>query len=278
MEKIKLITDSASDLTKEEIEKYDIAVIPITVTIDGVEYESIDNKEYIYKMREAKQFFTSQPAVGKFLEEYKKWTDLGYTVISIHISSAISGTFSTAYSVAQEFENVYVVDTKTASRGEYYFIDECYNYIQEGKSAKEIVELLNRKQEKVLTYVTIDKLDNLVKGGRLKKTAGLIGGLLNVKILTKLFSEELSAIDKVRGKKKLIQSLIENIKKDLGETNKIKQIYLVNVLADEYVELMKENFADELGYTIPDKNIMITTPAISTHTGEGAVGIVIELQ
>lgn len=274
--KIKLVTDSTSDLTAEEIAKYDIEILPVSVNIDGTQYDFIDNKEYIYKMREAKNFSTSQPAVGLFLDVFKKWTDLGYTVISIHISSAISGTYSTAYSAAQEFENVYVIDSKTTSRGLKYFIDDCYSYVQEGKDSSEIVELLNNKQEKVLTYVTIDKLDNLVKGGRLKKSAGLIGGLLNIKILTKLYPEELSAIDKVRGKKKLVQSLIENIKKDtLGK--KIKQITLADVLSDEYVKEIREAIAENFNYEIPNENIHTTTPAISTHTGEGAVGVLIEL-
>ncbi len=274
--KIKLVTDSTSDLTAEEIAKYDIEILPVSANIDGTQYDFIDNKEYIYKMREAKNFSTSQPAVGLFLDVFKKWTDLGYTVISIHISSAISGTYSTAYSAAQEFENVYVIDSKTASRGLKYFIDDCYNYVQEGKDPLEIVELLNNKQEKVLTYVTIDKLDNLVKGGRLKKSAGLIGGLLNIKILTKLYPEELTAIDKVRGKKKLVQSLIENIKKDtLGK--KIRQISLADVLSDEYVKEIREAIAENFNYEIPNENIHTTTPAISTHTGEGAVGVLIEL-
>lgn len=274
--KIKLITDSTSDLTKEEIVKYDIDVVPVSAIIDGIEYDNISNEEYIYKMREAKNFYTSQPAVGIFLERYNKWTDLGYTVISIHISSAISGTYSTALSVAREFNDVYVVDTKTASRGIKYFIDDCYNYIKEGKSIQEILELLNNKQNKVLTYVTIDKLDNLVKGGRLKKTAGLIGGLLNLKILTKLLPDELVAIDKVRGKKKLVQSLFSNIAKDLGD-NKIKTVSLANVLSDEYIELIKIEFENKFNYKLLKENILITTPAISTHTGEGAVGVIIEL-
>lgn len=73
MSKIKLITDSTSDLTQEEIEFYDIAVIPMKVTIDGEDFDNIDNEEYIYKMRDAKKFSTSQPAVGLFMDEYMDW-------------------------------------------------------------------------------------------------------------------------------------------------------------------------------------------------------------
>lgn len=276
MRKIKLITDSTSDLNTEDIKKYDIEVIPLTVTVDGKEYTSIDNEEYIYKMREAKEYFTSQPSVGLFLEAYKKWTDLGYDIISIHVSSAISGTYSTALSVAKEFENVYVIDSKTASRGIRYFIEDAYRYIRAEKEITEIVNLLNKKQEKILTYVTIDKLDNLVRGGRLKKSAGLIANLFNIKVLAKLFADELSPVDKVRGKKKLVAALIDNLSLELKD-KKIKQINLVNVLAYEYVEMIREEICNHFNYQVLDENIIITTPVISTHTGEGAVGIIIEL-
>lgn len=80
-----------------------------------------------------------KPTISRLiLESYKKWTDLGYSVISIHISSAVSGTYSTAMSVAKEFNNVYVMNSMTASRGIHYYIEDAYKYIKEGKSAKEI--------------------------------------------------------------------------------------------------------------------------------------------
>lgn len=276
MTKIKIITDSTSDLSIEEIEKYNVEVLPMKVTIDGEEFIDIDNKEYIYKMRNAKQFFTSQPSLGAFLETYEKWTNLGYEIISIHVSSALSGTYSTACSAANEFNGIHVVDTKTASRGIKYFVEDCYNYVKEGLSISEIVEKLNKKTKDILTYVTVDKLDNLVKGGRIKKTAGIIGGVLNLKILTKLCEDELVVLDKVRGRKKLIQSLIKAILDDIKD-RKIKQISLIDTISDEYIKEIRELIYDRLGYSIPDENINTTTPAVSTHAGEGSVGVIIEL-
>ncbi|MBF0713577.1 DegV family protein [Gemella sp. GH3] len=276
MAKIKIITDSTSDLSIEEIERYDVEVVPMTVTIDGEEFIDMDNKEYIYKMRTAKQFFTSQPSVGKFLEIYKKWTELGYKVISIHVSSVLSGTYSTAHSASKEFDGVYVIDTKTASRGIKYVIENCYNYILEGVEILEIIKRLNKKTKDILTYVTIDKLDNLVRGGRIKKTSGLIGGILNLKILTKLCEEELMVVDKVRGKKKLVQALIKTILIDIKDRT-VKQISLVDTISDEYIKEIREAIYDNVGYLIPDNNIRTTTPAVSTHAGEGSVGVIIEL-
>ncbi len=139
-----------------------------------------------------------------------------------------------------------------------------------------MVVKLREKAKNILTFVTIDSLDNLVKGGRLSKSAALIGGLLNIKVLTQLRETELVAVDKVRGKKKLVHALIKKIIDEKGERS-IKRISLPNALADEYVELIKKEVKDELDYVVKDEDIMTTTPAISTHTGEKAVGIIVEL-
>lgn len=276
MTKIKIITDSISDLTKEEIAKYDVDVMPLTVTIDGVEYEDIDNVEYIERMKEAGQFSTSQPAAGKFLDAYKKWTDLGYKIISIHVADKLSGTYSTAVSIASEFKDVAVINTKTASKSMEYFIRDAFEAIKEGKAFEEIIQHLNEKVEKIFTYVTVDDLTNLVKGGRLKKSAGLIGGLLNIKVLTTIDKEEgLIAVDKVRGKKKVVQSLVNRIAKDT-EGLKINQIFLAHVLSNDYVSLIIEEIKNKLGYQIKEQDILIPTPAISTHAGPGACGILVE--
>lgn len=278
MNKIKIITDSTSDIRKEEIEKYGVEVVHLTAMIDGVEYTDIDNEEYIYKLRDAKDFSTSQPAVGQFIDAYEKWTKEGYDIISIHLTPAVSGTYSTAVAVANDFENVKVVDTRTSSRGIVYFIKEAYEYIQEGKTLEEIYDLLQAKREKIVTYVSIDKLDNLVKGGRLKKSAGFIGGLLNLKVLTKVTEDdELVPVEKVRGKKKLVQAIIANMKKDFS-AEQIKTISLVHALSDEYVSLLKTAIKEEFSYDVKEEDIGIVTAVISTHVGEGAVGILIELK
>ncbi|WP_252344646.1 DegV family protein [Gemella sp. zg-1178] len=208
-----------------------------------------------------------------FMRNYLKE---GYDIISIHLSDAISGTFNTATLAASEFSNVTTINSKTTSRGMVYLIKECFEQISQGKTLKEIIEILNNKTSKILTYVTIDNLNNLVKGGRLKKTSGLIGNLLNIKILTKLEGKELVAVDKVRCKKKLINALIEKLIAD--SENKIKNIHLAHALSDEYLALIKEAVLNRLNYNIDDKNIVVTSPIISTHTGEGAVGILVELE
>lgn len=276
MNKIKIVVDSTADLTKEEIEKYNLEVLPLTVNVDGEEFEDISNEDYILKMRTAKSFFTSQPAIGKIMDKYKQLTDEGYDIISIHLSDVISGTFNTASHVAKSFTNVKVVNSKTTSRGMVFLIKECINQISLGKNISEISEILNNKAKKILTYVTIDRLDNLVKGGRLKKASGIIGGFLNIKILTKLYTNELKMIKTVRGKKKLVSALIENVKKDAGE--KIKSIKLAHALSYEYIEMIKVALFENLGYKLTDNDVFITCPVISTHTGEGAVGIIIELE
>lgn len=278
MEKVKIIIDSSCDLTFDEIDKYDVEVVPLTINIDGTEYDyrTINNDEYIERMRTATEYSTSQPAIGKFLEVYEKWTKEGYKLIVLTISSALSGTYNTALTASMEFDDVYIVDTKTTTRGMVYLLDSCLEQLKEGKKVEEISERLREQAKNILTFVTIDNLDNLVKGGRLSKSAAFVGGLLNIKVLTQLKEEELIAIDKVRGKKKLVQSLIKHIESEKGD-KAIKRISLPNALADEYVELIKNALKESFGYDVDEKDIFTTTPIISTHTGENAVGILVEL-
>ena len=105
LEKVKVIIDSSSDLTFDEIEKYNVDVIPLTINIDGTEYDyrTISNDEYIERMRTASSYSTSQPAIGKFIEAFEKWTKEGYKVIVLTLSSALSGTYNTAVTASSEF-------------------------------------------------------------------------------------------------------------------------------------------------------------------------------
>ena len=279
LEKVKVIIDSSSDLTFDEIEKYNVDVIPLTINIDGTEYDyrTISNDEYIERMRTASTYSTSQPAIGKFIEAFEKWTKEGYKVIVLTLSSALSGTYNTAVTASLEFEGVYVVDTKTTTRGMVFLLKECLSQLEQQIEIETIVENLREKAKNILTYVTIDKLDNLVKGGRLSKSQALIGGLLNIKVLTQLKETELVALDKVRGKKKLVHTLINHIE-EAKQGKSIKNISLPNSLADEYVTLIKSELEEVFGYIVDEKEIFTTTPIISTHTGENAVGILVELE
>ena len=278
MEKVKIIIDSSSDLTSEEIEKYNLKVIPLTINIDGEEYDykTIDNEEYIIRMRTAKDFSTSQPAIGKYIEAFEKWTKEGYKILVLTISSALSGTYNSVLAASSEFKDVFVVDTKTTTRGMIYLLNSAIKQINNNISLNEVVENLKKQATNIYTFVTIDNLDNLVKGGRLSKASALIGGLLNIKVLTQLKETELVAIDKVRGKKKLVHSLIDHMKEVIGNRI-IKNISLPHSISDEYIELIRKEIYNNFNYYVKDEDIFVTTPIISTHTGENAVGILIEL-
>lgn len=279
MDKVKIILDSTCDLSFDEIDKYNVDILPLIMTIDGVDYtyKTIANDEYIVRMRTANEFSTSQPPVGTIWETFEKWTSEGYKLIVFTISSALSGTYNTALSVASEFKDVYIVDTKTTTRGMVYLLEDCLKQLEQNIPIETIVENLRNKTKNILTFVTIDNLDNLVKGGRLKKTTALIGNLLNIKVLTQLKETELVVVDKVRGKKKLVHALVDKIKENKGNKT-ISRISLPNALSDEYVALIREEIEKEFGYIVKDDEIMTTTPAISTHTGEKAVGVIVELQ
>ena len=179
MEKVKIIIDSSSDLTLDEIEKYNLEVMPLTINIDGEEYDyrTIGNEEYIIRMRTAKEFSTSQPAIGKYIEAFEKWTKEGYKILVLTISSALSGTYNSVLAASSDFDSIYVVDTKTTTRGMVYLLESAIEQINNDISLDVVADNLREQVKKIYTFVTIDNLDNLVKGGRLSKASALIGNL-----------------------------------------------------------------------------------------------------
>lgn len=278
MSKIKIITDSTAELTPEIIEKYDITVLPLTIRIDNEEYRDgidIQSKEFIDKMLQANQLpQTSQPAPILIEEAFQSQLDKGNQVIAIHLSSGLSGTVKTAAAFAAEYpEQIRVIDSWTISKLLGYAVKMAAEMSDKGHSLEEIEQALYHLRECSHTYVTIDKLDNLVKGGRLSKASGILGTLLNIKILTKIEDGVLQQVGKVRSTKQIIKLLLDSIKKDLSDGKKVVYAALPHADSIDIAQKIREEFEQLTGYYIQDEDVDITTPIVSTHTGVGAVGI-----
>lgn len=213
MEKIKLITDSTCDLTPELIEKYDIHVLPLTVHIGNNSYkdgESITLEEMYQGVENGGPFpTTSQVNPQEFHDVYKKYLEDGYKIISVHISSHLSGTLQSAVIAKDmlESEDITIIDTEGVSGVLFLPLVEAGEMIQAGKSFDEVVEGIKTSAKNVKLLVTFDTLEYLVKGGRVPKSVGAIGGFLGIKPLISLKDGKLEMMDKVRGNKKALSAL-----------------------------------------------------------------------
>ncbi|HAQ08647.1 MAG TPA: fatty acid-binding protein DegV [Bacillus bacterium] len=274
MNKIKIVTDSTCDLSAEMIEKLDITVVPLSISINGETYlDKVDltPEEFILKMKSSSELpKSSQPAAGAFLKVYDELGGQGYDVISIHMSGGMSGTVRSAESAAQmTTANVRVVDSRFISKGLGFQVLEAAYLAAEGKTVDQILERLNIVREQTRLFVVVDTLENLVKGGRIGKGRALIGSLLNIKPIASLEGGEYSPVSKARSHSQVVKFLNNQFAADVkGKT--IKGVGLVHAEGLQLASKLKQAIMDSTGYE--DINIEDTTPIISTHTGVGAIG------
>ncbi|ADL50481.1 DegV family protein [Clostridium cellulovorans] len=273
MEKIKIITDSTCDLPKEVIERYDIEVVPLLVTIDnktyhdgtGINFSELMDKIEIHGVLPT----TSQINPQRFSEVYKKYLDQGYKILSIHLSSKMSGTVQSA-GIAKdilETEDIEIIDSQNVTSGLGVLVLRAANLRDQGMSIHEIKESVEKLRHKVKSSLMFDKLDNLIKGGRLSKTAGTIGAVLNIKLILEVLEGEMSVKEKVRGTKKAIKSIITDL--DKCEVLEGTEVILLSAGANpEAYDALKANLEDNnISYIESEAGCVV-----GTHSGDGACG------
>lgn len=273
MSKIKLITDSTCDLPKKIIDEYDIEVIPLIINIgdesylDGVD---IDIKTLLYKMENDNcKASTSQITPGIFQEVYEKYVKEGYSIISIHLSSEMSGTYHSACVARDSFKNadITVIDSRNVTSGLGILVLKAAKLIKEGMEVQKVVKELNRYVPRVNSVIAFESLDNLVKGGRLSKTAGIIGSILGIKIVLEINEGKISVRDKFRGSKKAVKYIIENFESSgylPGES-----VMLVHIENKDIYEPLKQYLEDN-NIEYIDNKVGCT---VGIHSGPKACGI-----
>lgn len=274
---IKILIDSASDITKEEAEQMGISMIPMIVSFNDHEYLDGVNlypKQFYEKLIEEDTLpKTSQITPVRFGEEYEKLTKDNNKLIVITISSKLSGTYSSAVLAAQEYEGkVYVVDSFSAAIGERLLCQYALRLIGQGLEIEKIVEELNSCKKRLNIIAMVNTLEYLKKGGRISSSVAFAGELLSIKPVLTVVDGEVKLIGKAIGSKKannLLNKLILNKGIDFempygvvrgGFDDKILNKYIVDS-SHLWIEHTSEIPKYELGCTI------------GTHVGPGAIGL-----
>jgi DegV family protein with EDD domain len=273
VEKIKIITDSTSDLPLNIIEKYDIEVLPLTVHFGEESYrDGIDIKfpEFLEKMRSSDIFpTTSQVNPQRFYESFKKNVEEGNKVIAILLSSKLSGTYQSAC-IAKgmlDSDSVAVIDSLNVTSGLGLLVLKACRLSEAGKGFREIQDEIAETIPHVKSALAFESLENLVKGGRLSKTAGMIGNLLGIRLILEIKNGELALMDKVRGSKKAAKTILDYVDdKGLkeGETSIILQVENKDIL-----EVLRENMISRNAEFIECEVGCV----VGTHSGTGACGV-----
>ncbi|MCY7792132.1 DegV family protein [Bacillus haynesii] len=274
MTRIKIVTDSTADLSEELLREYHISVLPLSISIDGTVYRDrfdIQPDEFIEKMERAAELpKSSQPPLGAFIELYEELTADGSEVISIHLSSQLSGTYQTAVSASNMVDgNITVIDSMYISKGLGFQVVRAALLAEEGMTAEAIVKDLENLRDRTSLYVTIDHFDNLIKGGRIGRGKALIGSLLKVKPIARLEDGIYTPEKNVRSSSQLIRYLTGQFL----STVKGRTVQAIGIAHADALDLA-HRLKDSLLEHIPgiDIDIAYTTPIISVHTGKGAIG------
>ncbi|MGU8086870.1 DegV family protein [Streptococcus suis] len=269
--KLAVITDSSAVLSVQSIERDDLFVLSIPVSIDGENYiegQNLTVEEFYQKMASSKELpKTSQPSLMELEEILAKLTEKGYThALGLFLSSGISGFYQNIQYLADEFEGLTVAfpDTKITSAPLGMMVENVLKWADAGLSFEEITGKLDQEIGKTTAFIMVDDLNHLVKGGRLSNGAALLGNLLSIKPILYFTGEgKIEVYEKVRTEKKAIKRLLEILQEQKY------QIAIIHANAPQKAENFKQQLEEAgVGSDLP---IVSFGSVIGTHLGEGAV-------
>ena len=278
---LKIIVDSTSDVSAEQIKNHQLTVVPLTTHfgdeefLDGV---TMTPQEFFKRLEsDPNHPTTSQPSPEVFMKAFREAIDNGDEVLAITISGKLSGTYQSARLAAMELDSdrIYIVDSENVSLGIQVLLEYACRLRAEGKSGAEIAAVLEEKKHEVRVLAVVDTLKYLHRGGRISKTVAVAGNLLSIKPILEITDGEILMVGKARGAKsseRLLNKLIEergNI--DFDQPFCLAYSGLDPAPLDEYVDsytdLWESHVARE---AIP---VAVIGSTIGTHAGPGAIGV-----
>ncbi len=264
-----VITDSTSDITPQLAEEHAITVVPLTFEIDGEKHVdgTLTQAEFFERMNAAADLpTTSQPSVGAFTDAYNRALESASEVVSIHISSKLSGTVQAARIAAEQFMGkVHVFDSRNLSWGLAWQVMDATRAAAEGLSATATVPRLEKTREEVKLLVGVDSLENLRKGGRIGAVSSLLGSLLNLKITLTVDGEGAFApLGRSRGEKAALEYTMDWITKQMGTATKAR-FAVGHGLTAERANRIAESIKQR--WDVSQMVVYEAGPVIATHTG-----------
>ena len=278
-----IVTDSACNLPEEIIDKFGLEVLSLTFYMDDNEYISYlkgqhtDIKQFYTMMRGGKVIKTSLPHLSTMEKTFRSILDKGKDILYLGFSSALSGTYEAAVIILNQLKTEYpdrtilFLNTFAASAGEGLLVCLCAEKAQKGERIQEVYDFALATRDHVCHWLTVDDLKYLVRGGRIPKTAGIAGQMLDIKPIIHVNEEgALIPVEKVRGRKKSIKTLVKHMKESAIEPEN-QTVFITHGDCMEDVTALKNMIKEELGV----KHFVVNyiDPVIGAHSGPGTVAL-----
>src|SRR5688572_6649776 len=275
---LRIVTDGAADVLPEWAKEYGIDTIPVNILfgeksyLQGVE---LDNEGFYKLVDESKRIpKTSQPSPHQFVEFYRKIAQKGDTILSIHITAKLSGTYTSAVSAAEELKNEFNViplDSAVGSLGIGLMCREARKMERAGKSVDEIVKTLEAVRSKIRVILTLDTLEYAKMSGRVGTLQAAVASALNVKPIAVLRDGVLNMAERVRTRKAALERVISMAKEEFGD----RPVYLAVVHARD--PKSGQALLEEAKKHFNHKEAIISELSISiaANLGPGTVGLIL---
>lgn len=282
MKKFDLLVDSCCDLPFDYLKENNVELVSMIINLNYKEYvddlgKTFDYNWFMDQLKLGEMPSTSQINIGAYSEVFKKYINSEIPLLYVAFSSELSGSQRNAYSALRlleeenEFVNVKIIDSKAASLGEGLLVKEMIKQRADGKTIDEAINWLENNINRVHSWVTVNDLNHLERGGRISKTSAAIGSLVKIKPIINVDKNgKLVNVGKTRGRNKSLEKIVSETKRTIE--NSEEQTLLVAYAGDlEAAEHVKELI--EKNISVKGIELLPMGPTIASHTGYGAIAI-----
>lgn len=277
---VKILADSASDLSTTWYKKLNVEVVPVHVNVEGTEYldgQTITPKKMYDFMRSGKRITTSQPSPQAFESAFTTCAETNEPLVYFALSASLSGTYESAKimerQVKEKYPNapIHIIDTNCVSLGYGLVIVRAATLAKKGASVEEIIEVGSYHAEHMEHIFTVDNLEYLYRSGRLSRTASFLGSLLRIKPILHIKDGKLSLLENMRGSKRLISRLLQ-IASERGVDFKNQVIGICHGDNIKAAETLATECREKLG--VKQVIIEMIGSGVGVHAGPGTLALV----
>jgi len=276
MDKVVVLTDSSADIPAPMVKALGIAVIPLNILFGQQTFrDRIDiTPEEFYRRLASSSVHptTSQPSAGDFVEVYRELSQSAESIVSIHLSSELSGTLESAHAAKMQLDSsvpIHIVDSRSTSMGLGFLVLAAAEMAADGLDASQIAARVEALAPKMNVLFVVDTLEYLHKGGRIGGAERFLGSLLQIKPLLHVAEGRVDALEKARTKRRAVARLLEIMQERIDGAHEAK-IAVVHCAAQEAALELRQKI--EAGFRSKEVPICELCPALGVHTGPGLVG------